>query len=79
MANKHHQTPGNVPGPYYVDDTCVDCGMCPSIAPGSFRRNDEHGVSITYRQPVSAEELALAEDARTSCPSESIGNDGDAP
>jgi ferredoxin len=42
-------------------------------------REDENGFSIVHRQPVTAEEVALAEEARNGCPSESIGNDGDLP
>jgi len=29
-----------------------------------------------HHQPASEQEVALAEEARESCPSESIGNDG---
>jgi len=76
MADRTLKIPTNVPGPYYVDETCVDCGMCPSLAPGIFRRDDHHGTSVAYHQPITPEELASAEDARTSCPTESIGNDG---
>jgi ferredoxin len=34
-------------------------------------------MSIVHQQPVTPDELALAEEAREACPSESIGNDGD--
>ena len=77
MANRNDKSIGNVPGPYYVDSTCIDCDMCREIAPDFFRRNDEGGYSITYRQPKTAEETAMAEQGRLSCPTESIGNDGD--
>jgi ferredoxin len=76
MANKHLKNPENVPGKYYVDSTCIDCGLCPDTAPSVFKRHDEGGYSIVYKQPATEEEVALAEDARESCPSESIGNDG---
>lgn len=76
MANRNQKTPENVPGPIYVDDTCIDCGLCPDTAPQFFRRFDEGGYSIVYRQPQTAEELALAEAAVSGCPTESIGNDG---
>ncbi len=33
-------------------------------------------LTYVYRQPVTAEETALAEEARQSCPTDSIGNDG---
>jgi ferredoxin len=33
-------------------------------------------MSVVYHQPVTPEELALAEEAKQGCPTESIGNDG---
>ena len=76
MPNPHDKVPDNVAGPYYNDTTCIDCGLCPEIAPGIFKRQDDLGFSYVYRQPVTPEEIALAEQARESCPTESIGNDG---
>ncbi len=76
MPNPKDKVPENVPGPYYNDTTCIDCGLCPEIAPQIFRRQDDHGYSYVYHQPVTAEERAAAEEARESCPTESIGNDG---
>ena len=77
MAEKTIRLPQNVPGPYYVDESCVDCDMCREAAPQFFKRDDEIGMSFTYHQPVTAEERTLAEDAKQGCPSNSIGNDGD--
>jgi len=76
MPNRNEKNLGNVPGPFYVDDTCIDCDLCRETAPGSFRRNDEIGLSIVFRQPVTAEELTQAHDALADCPTESIGCDG---
>jgi len=76
MAEPTNKTPENVPGPYYVDDTCIDCDMCRSDAPQFFQRNDDGAYTYVHRQPITAQEIALAEDARLSCPTESIGNDG---
>ncbi len=76
MANPKDKAPENVPGPYYNDTTCIDCGLCPDLAPQIFRRQDDGGYAYVYRQPVTPEEIALAEEALQSCPTESIGNDG---
>ena len=76
MANKNDKLPANVPGPYYVDSSCIDCDMCRTTAPDSFRRDDQSGFSVVYRQPATSEELKQAEEARLGCPTESIGNDG---
>jgi len=75
MANKNDKIPANVPGPYYVDSSCIDCDMCRTTAPDSFRRDDHSGFSVVYRQPATPEELEQAEEARLGCPTESIGND----
>ena len=76
MAERRNRLSQNVPGPFYVDSTCVDCDLCRNTAPDFFRRDDETGFSFVYRQPITPQEKALAEEARQSCPTESIGNDG---
>lgn len=78
MPDLINKLPQNVPGPFYVDDTCTDCDLCRSTAPAFFARHDETGYSYVYRQPLTAEQLALADEARLLCPTESIGNDGTA-
>ena len=77
MANRTQRTPENAPGQYYVDDSCIDCDMCRTIAPEFFSRFDEGGYSSAHRQPVTPEEIARAEEGLSECPTESIGNDGD--
>jgi ferredoxin len=77
MADKFLKYPGNVPGKYYVDQTCIDCDQCRNIAPQSFTRDEEGGHSIVFKQPEGPEEIAQAEEARSSCPTETIGNDGE--
>ena len=76
MAEPTQKNPENVPGPYYVDDTCTDCDLCRSVAPKFFTRADDGGYSYVFRQPVTPDEIADAEAARLECPTESIGNDG---
>jgi len=75
MADKKLKHLENVPGRFYVDETCIDCGLCPDTAPTVFRRFADGGYSIVHCQPVTAAEMALAEAAREGCPSDSIGND----
>jgi ferredoxin len=77
MANPTERLPQNILGRYYVDATCIDCDLCRSTAPSVFARNDDIGYSIVQRQPLTAEEIALAEEAREGCPVEAIGNDGE--
>jgi ferredoxin len=76
MAEQMNRLPQNVSGAFYVDSSCIDCDMCRSTAPDVFRRDEEIGMSVVYRQPVTTEERALAEEAKQGCPTESIGNEG---
>jgi ferredoxin len=77
MADKYLKTPENVPGKFYVDNSCTDCGLCPDTAPSVFKRFDEGGYSVVFRQPQTPEEITLANEALEGCPTNSIGNDGD--
>ena len=76
MAERINRLLQNVIGAYYVDSSCVDCDLCRNTAPDFFMRDDESGFSFVYRQPVTPEERAAAEEAKQGCPTESIGNDG---
>lgn len=75
MADNTDKVQKNIAGKFYNDNTCIDCGLCPEIAPQTFSRDDE-GVSYVFQQPVTADQLALANKAMEDCPTESIGNDG---
>lgn len=75
MANILDRLPQNAPGRFYVDSTCIDCGLCPSTAPAHFRRDDEMGQSFVFRQPVTEEEITLCREALEGCPTESIGEE----
>lgn len=71
MAKPDKRLPENVPGDFYVDDTCIDCDACRQIAPGVFR---DHGdQSSVFRQPASAGETRRALMALVACPTSSIG------
>ncbi len=76
MPNLINRLAENALGAFYVDDTCIDCGLCRENAPAFFRLHEELGLSIVYRQPVTPGEIALAQDAMIDCPTNSIGNDG---
>lgn len=77
MADRNQKVPENVPGPFYVDITCIDCDQCRSTAPQFFTLHEENGYSYVHRQPVTPEKIALATEAME-CPVESIGHDGQA-
>ncbi len=76
MANPADRSPGNVPGAYYVDSSCIDCDQCRVLAPETFERDADTGLGYVKRQPFTQEEIDLAEEARLACATSSIGNDG---
>ena len=78
MAEITERKPENIPGPFYVDATCIDCDLCRESAPAFFRRDADSGQSIVYLQPATAEEIELARSALDGCPTGSIGDDAPA-
>jgi ferredoxin len=77
MADPNDRYSKNVPGPWYVDNTCIACGLCENIAPSIFRYSADDGQNYVHHQPKTLAELALARDAMESCPVDAIGNDGE--
>jgi glyoxylase-like metal-dependent hydrolase (beta-lactamase superfamily II)/ferredoxin len=72
MAQLAQRLPDNVPGDFYVDDTCIDCDACRIFAPAIF--SDEGEQSAVYHQPENDGELLAAQKALISCPTASIGS-----
>lgn len=71
MASYARRLPENVPGDFFVDNSCIDCDACRQLAPATFR---DHGdQSSVYRQPVTEEETRLALLSLVACPTGSIG------
>lgn len=77
MANPERKHPDNVPGPWYVDDTCIDCDASRQCAPDLF--GQAGGQSVVIRQPETEDELARAARALLICPTASIGVTGAKP
>lgn len=75
MATLSDRLAQNVPGKYYVDSSCIDCDQCRVVAAELFGHHED-GFSYVQRQPATAEEVALMEEAIGSCATESIGDDG---
>ena len=71
MAKPSRRLAQNVPGDFYVDDSCIDCDACRQIAPTVFR--DYGDYSIVYRQPTGESEVLDALKALVACPTASIG------
>jgi glyoxylase-like metal-dependent hydrolase (beta-lactamase superfamily II)/ferredoxin len=71
MANLAKRRPENAAGPIFVDSTCIDCGTCRWVAPGSF--DESGGFSRVWRQPDGEDEVQRTLMALVACPTGSIG------
>ena len=74
MARPGARLPENVPGTFFVDDTCIDCAVCRHIEPAVFARS-ERELSFVSRQPSSEPERTRALMALVACPTSSIGTE----
>ena len=68
---RHH---AGAPGPWYVDDRCIDCDAARHVAPGLIGRWDD-GISYFLRQPETPEEIEMAWRAVLVCPTRSVGHE----
>lgn len=75
MASPSKRLAANVPGKFFVDESCIDCDACRWIAPDTFDRHGEQ--SRVHRQPGTPDEERAALLALVACPTASIGTTGD--
>lgn len=73
MADAAHIGPDNVPGDWFVDRTCIDCGLCRWVAPAVFGEGAEHAYVKAQPGPEEREAASLA---LLACPVGSIGTRG---
>ena len=71
MADRACSLPENVPGPFFVDSTCIDCDTCRQLAPATFGETDQY--SFVQMQPRNEAEESAALRALVACPTASIG------
>ena len=71
MASVDRRLAENVPGDFYVDETCIDCDTCRRVEPGVFAAGEGH--SYVGRQPAGEAERKRALMALVACPTGSIG------
>jgi glyoxylase-like metal-dependent hydrolase (beta-lactamase superfamily II)/ferredoxin len=71
MAQRSKSHPDNLPGPFFVDQSCIDCGTCYQFLPSVFQESVEH--SRVFRQPQGPLERHRALMALLACPTGSIG------
>eukprot|EP00193_Tetraselmis_chui_P015311 CAMPEP_0177771470 /NCGR_PEP_ID=MMETSP0491_2-20121128/11613_1 /TAXON_ID=63592 /ORGANISM="Tetraselmis chuii, Strain PLY429" /LENGTH=337 /DNA_ID=CAMNT_0019289029 /DNA_START=194 /DNA_END=1207 /DNA_ORIENTATION=- len=70
VAGTPNRLPANVPGSFWVDDTCIDCDTCRWIAPETFSR--QNSQSAVTAQPTNTRERTQAARALSACPTFSI-------
>jgi len=80
MADNTHKVPENIPGPWYVDDTCTPCRTCLDVTGADglikYESADEKYVFF-HKQPEGDEELECANEMMAVCPQNAIGDDGE--
>lgn len=76
MANPTQRNSNNPVGAWYVDGSCIACGLCASLAPSSFKMTDDGSAAFVFKQPAGGAESDEASSAMIDCPVEAIGNDG---
>lgn len=76
LADPGLKTPGNAPGRYYVDETCIASKFCCAVAEKNIRMGDN--FAYVHRQPETPEEVEACREAINGCPVSAIGDDGDA-
>ncbi|MHB1606305.1 MAG: MBL fold metallo-hydrolase [Leptospirales bacterium] len=71
MAKVKDRLSGNVPGEFYVDSSCIDCGACQWLAPETF--DDYRDMARVYRQPEDESGRTRALMSVLACPVGAIG------
>ena len=77
MAKSDRRAVGSADGPWFVDDSCMDCDASRQCAPTLIQAR--HGGSVFVRQPETEEERRAAARAMLICPTASIGVVGEKP
>jgi len=62
----------NVPGKFYVNESCDGCGLCFSIAPDLFSYTADKKFFYVSKQPENENELRIIQEAIEACPLKSI-------
>jgi ferredoxin len=81
MASKDLRLDANVPGPWYIDNSCLPCLRCldeagPDTETVLLHLSEDESYVFFTKQPQTDDELAAAESAMEVCPQNAIGKDG---
>ena len=72
MADPKARLRENVPGDFFVDDSCIDCDTCRQIEPSIFARSARHQSYVAQR-PRTEAARGRSMMALVACPTSSIG------
>ncbi|MBX9937995.1 MAG: ferredoxin [Candidatus Obscuribacterales bacterium] len=73
MADPKKALPGNAPGDFFVDSSCIGCHNCSDLAPDIFGEVEDHFYLVVKRQPANEDEIHRTLQALVCCPKGSIG------
>ncbi|HTX72473.1 MAG TPA: ferredoxin [Rectinemataceae bacterium] len=76
MANPAERNTYNSAGAWYVDSSCIACGLCTSLAPATFEMSADGSAAFVAHQPAQGADLEASASAMSDCPVQAIGNDG---
>ncbi len=77
MADLHLRFEKNVSGKYYIDTSCICCGICVYEAPGNISIDEKRESGYISKQPENGQEEKVILNAIRNCPVEAIGADGE--
>lgn len=67
----HSRLPNNADGEFFVDESCINCGVSRHYAPNTFGDDGRH--AFVKKQPSSQAEILAAQRAQLACPVAAIG------
>lgn len=73
MARLDRRHPDGVRGDWFIDDRCIGCAASATIAPDLIDLSGDGQRFVFVRQPVTEQEVLLAQQAAEVCPTRSIG------
>jgi ferredoxin len=71
MADSSKKTKGSTSGAWFVDESCIACGLCTGDAPENFAMGES--FAFVQKQPETPDEEDACETAMESCPVQAIG------
>ncbi len=72
MADPQKRHPQNVPGPWFVDTSCISCDTCTDVSPEIFGRDAARKAFVREHR---VDDVSLFEFALESCPVEAVGRE----